>query len=47
MIINYNNINKIYNIDFQLGKDTSVNDIDYYLIQAVEEERGGAWSSGH
>lgn len=34
-------------IDFQLGKDTSVNDIDYYLVQAVEEERGGAWSSGH
>lgn len=34
-------------IDFQLGKDTSVNDIDYYLLQAVEEERGGAWSSGH
>ena len=34
-------------IDFQLDKDTSVNDIDYYLLQAVEEERGGAWSSGH
>ena len=34
-------------IDFQLGKDTSVNDIDYYLLQAVEEERDGAWSSGH
>lgn len=34
-------------IEFELSKDTEITDLDYYLLQEIEDERISAWSSGH
>lgn len=34
-------------IEFELYKDTKITDVEYDLMQAIEDERMSAWSSGH